>query len=229
MLSSGERCKKYAQKYGLCRKQVNYNIDDIVQNWLEGEVIQESQGPEEVKRKLVAIRTGVLSSPNYMEVEFDFERTSDDDVEHCCYLATQRTTWTEETTMEGGLETEESETFTDSFNGLLVPDGGSVGTNKSVHYHQRSGTPPSKGYSCHGCNDLVPLEDSFSERFDQWKICSIMNKSVHYHHRPGKSPSKGYSCHGCDKQDSCMVMIEGAHYHHRSGIPPSNEKPPSKG
>jgi hypothetical protein len=128
-----------------------------------------------------------------------------------------------------GLEMEESETFTDSFNGLSVPDGGLVGTNESVHYHQRSGTPHSKGYSCHGCNDLVPLEDSFSGCFDQAKICSVMNKSVHYHHRPGKSPSKGYSCHGCGKQDSCTVMIEGAHYHHRSGIPPSNEKPPSKG
>ncbi len=49
LLSSGERCKKYAQKYGLCRKHVNYNIEDIVQNWLEGEVIQESQGWEEGK------------------------------------------------------------------------------------------------------------------------------------------------------------------------------------
>jgi hypothetical protein len=163
-----------------------------------------------------------------MEVEFDLERTSDDDVEHRCYPTTQTTTWTEEIIIEGGLETEESEMFTDSFNGFSIPDGGLVGMNDSVHYHQRSGTPPSKGYSCHGRNDLVPLEDSFCGHFDQGKICSIMNKSVHYHHRPGKSPCKGYSCHGCDKQDSCMVMIKGAHYHHRSGIPPSDEKPPSK-
>ncbi len=164
-----------------------------------------------------------------MEVKFNLERTSDNNVECCCYPTTQTTTWTEEIIMEGGLEMEESETFTDSFNGLSVPDGRLVGTNESVHYRQRSRTPHSKGYSCHRCNDLVPLEDSFSGCFDQGKICSVMNKSVHYHHRPGKSPSKGYSCHGCGKQDSCTVMIKGAHYHHRSGIPPSNEKPPSKG
>ncbi len=226
MLSSGERCEKYAQKYGLWRKYINYNIDKIVQNPLEGEVIQESQGPEEGKRKSVAIRAGVPLSPNYMEVDFDLERTSDSNVEHCCYPTTQTTTWTEEIIMEGGLEMEESETFTDSFNGLSVPDGGLVVTNKSVHYHQRSGTPLYEGYSCHGRNDLVPLKDSFSVRFDQGKICSIMNKSVHYHRRPGKSPSKGYCYHGCDKHNSFMVIIEGAHYHHRSGIPPSNEKPP---
>jgi hypothetical protein len=49
LFSSGERCKKYAQKYGLFRKQVNSNIDDIIQNPLECEVIHESQGPEEGK------------------------------------------------------------------------------------------------------------------------------------------------------------------------------------
>ena len=122
LLSSGERCKKYAQKYGLCRKHVNYNIDDIVQNPLEGEVIQESQGPEEGKQKLVAIRAGVLLSPDYMEVDFNLERMSDNYVEHCCY-STQTTTWTEEIIMEGGLETEESEAFTDSFNGFQFQMG----------------------------------------------------------------------------------------------------------
>jgi hypothetical protein len=125
-----------------------------------------------------------------MEVDFDLERTSDDEVEHCCYPRMQTTTWTEEIIMDGGLETEESETFTDSFNGLSVPDGGLVITNESVHYHQRSGTSPSKGYSNHGRNNLVPLEDSFSGCFDQGKICLVMNKSVRYHRRPGKSPSK---------------------------------------
>ncbi len=170
MLSSGERCKKYAQKYGLCKKHVNYNIDNIVQNPLEGEVIQESQGPEEGKQKLVAIRAGVLLSPNYMEVDFDLEKRSDDDVEHRCYPTMQTMTWTEEIIMEGGLETEEIETFIESFTGLSVPDGGLVITNESVHYHQRSGTPHSEGYSCHGCNDLVPLEDSFSGCFDQGKF-----------------------------------------------------------
>jgi hypothetical protein len=154
LLSPGERCKKYAQKYGLCRKHVNYNIDDIVQNPLEDEVIQESQGPEEGKQKLVAVRAGVLLSPNYMEVDFNLERTPDDNVEHHCYPTTQTTTWTEEIIMEGGLEMEESEMFKDSFNGLSVLDGGLVITNKSVHYHQRSGTPPSEGYSCHGRDDL---------------------------------------------------------------------------
>ncbi len=140
-----------------------------------------------------------------MEVDFNLERMSDDDVEHHCYPTTQLRTWTEEIIMEGGLEMEESKTFTDSFNGLSVPDGG-LG-------NQRSETPPSKGYSCHGRNDLVPLEDSFSGCFDQGKICSVMNESVHYHRRPGKYPSEGYSCHGCDKHDSCTVIIKGAHYH----------------
>ncbi len=94
---------------------------------------------------MVAVRAGVLLSPDCMEVDFDLERTSDDDVEDCCYPTTQTTTWTEEIIMEGGLETEESEMFTDSFNGLSVPDGGLVVTNESVHYHHRSGTPPSEG------------------------------------------------------------------------------------
>jgi hypothetical protein len=111
LLSSGERCKKYTQKYGLCRKYVNYNIDDIVQNPLEGEVIQESQGPEEGKRKSVAIRAGVLLSPDYMEVDFDLERTPDNDVEHRCYPTMQTMMWTEAIIMEGGLETEESKSF----------------------------------------------------------------------------------------------------------------------
>ncbi len=79
-------------------------------------MIQESQGPEEEKRKSVAVRAGVLLSPNYMEADFNLERTSDNDVEHCCYPTMQTTTWTEEIIMEGGLEMEESETFTDSFN-----------------------------------------------------------------------------------------------------------------
>ncbi len=164
---------------------------------------------------MVAVRAGVFLSLDYMEVDFDLEKTSDNDVEHCCYPTTQTTMWTEEIIMEGGLEMGESETFTDSFKGLSVPDGGLVVTNKSVHYHQRSGTPPSKGYSCHGRNNLVPLEDSFYGCFDQGGICSVMNESVHYYRRPGKSPSEGYSCHGCDKQDSCMVIIKSAHYHHR--------------
>jgi hypothetical protein len=123
LLSSGERCKQYAQKYGLCRKYVNYNINNIVQNPLEGEVIQESQGPEEGKRKLVAVRAGVLLSPNYMEVEFNLERTSDSYVECRCYPTMQRTMWTEEIIMEGGLEIEESEAFTDSFNGFQFQMG----------------------------------------------------------------------------------------------------------
>ncbi len=79
-------------------------------------MIQVSQGLEEGKQKLVAIRAGVLLSPNYMEVNFDLDIMSDGDVEHRCYPTTQMTTWTEETIMEGGLETEESETFIDSFN-----------------------------------------------------------------------------------------------------------------
>jgi hypothetical protein len=82
-------------------------------------VIQKSQGPEEGKRKLVAVRAGVFSSPDYMKVELDLERTSDNNVERCCYPTTQTTTWTEEIIMEGGLEAEESETFTDSFNDSL--------------------------------------------------------------------------------------------------------------
>ncbi len=72
---------------------------------------------------MVAIRAGVLLSSKYMEVEFDLERTSDDDVERCCYLTTQTTTWTEEIIIEGGLETEESEMFTDSFNGFQFQMG----------------------------------------------------------------------------------------------------------
>ncbi len=84
-------------------------------------MIQESQGPEEGKQKLVAIRAGVLLSPDYMEVDFDLERTSDDNVEH--------TTWTEEIIMEGGLETHESETFKDSFNRLSVTRWG-IGCHK---------------------------------------------------------------------------------------------------
>ncbi len=36
-------------------------------------MIQESQGPEEGKQKLVAVRAGVLLSPNYMEVDFNLE------------------------------------------------------------------------------------------------------------------------------------------------------------
>ncbi len=178
---------------------------------------------------MVAIRARVFLSPDYVKVDFDLEWTSDDDVEHHCYPTTQTTMWTEEIMMEWGLETEESETFTDSFNGLSVPDGGLVVTNESFYYHQRSRTPPFEGYSCQGRNNLVPLEDFFSGRFDQGKICSVMNKSAHYHRRPGKSPFKGYSCQGYDKHNSCMVIIEGAHYHHRSGIPPSDEKPPYEG
>jgi hypothetical protein len=42
-----------------------------------------------------------------MEVDFDLERTSDDDVEHCCYPTMQTATWTEKIIMEGGRETEE--------------------------------------------------------------------------------------------------------------------------
>ncbi len=132
-------------------------------------MIQESQGPEEGKQKSVAVRAGVLLSLDYMEVDFNLERMSDNDVEHCCYPTMQTTTWTEETIMEGGLETEESELFTDSFNKLSVPDGGLVITNKSVHYHQRSGNPSSEGYSCHGHNNLVTLEDSLSGCLGQQK------------------------------------------------------------
>ncbi len=161
MLSAGERCKKYAQKYGLCRKHVNYNIGDIVQNLLEGEVIQESQGPEGGKRKLVAIRAGVLLSPDYMEVDFDLERTSDNDVEHCCYPTTQTTMWTEEIIMEGGLETEESETFTDSFNGLSVPDGGLVIMNESVDKDDITGDY----WHCNICGRYYAKLDSTQHEF----------------------------------------------------------------
>ncbi len=76
-------------------------------------MIQESQEPEEGKQKLVAVRAGVLLSPDYMEVDFDLERTSDGDIEHRCYPTMQMMTWSEEIVMEGGLEMEESETCTD--------------------------------------------------------------------------------------------------------------------
>jgi hypothetical protein len=96
-----------------------------------------------------------------MEVDFDLELTSDDNVEHHCYPTTQTTTWTEEIIIEGGLETEESEMFTDSFNRLSVPDGGLVVTNKSVNKDDITGDY----WHCNICGRYYAKLDSTQHEF----------------------------------------------------------------
>ncbi len=82
MTSPGERSKKYAQKYGLCRRHVNYNTEDVVQILLEGGVIQKTIEPEELTEKsVVAVKTSIAMSANDMDVNFDLETMIDINVE----------------------------------------------------------------------------------------------------------------------------------------------------
>jgi hypothetical protein len=96
-----------------------------------------------------------------MEVDFDLERTSDNNVEHCSHPTTQTTTWTEEIILKGGLETEKSETFTDSFNGPSVPDGGLDVTNKSVNKDDITGDY----WHCNICGRYYTKLDSTQHEF----------------------------------------------------------------
>jgi hypothetical protein len=82
MTSPGERCKNYAQKYGLCRRHVNYNTEDVVQILLEGGVIQKTIEPEEpTEKSVVAVKSSIVTSANDMDVNFDLETMIDINVE----------------------------------------------------------------------------------------------------------------------------------------------------
>ncbi len=224
MTSPGERCKNYAQKYGLCRRLVNHNMEDVVQILLESGVIQKTIEPEEpTEKSVVAVESSFATSANDMDVNFDLETMIDINVEQRTYKPMQTTAYTR---MKGGLDTNGTE------------DKICAVTNKSVHYRLRSGEPPSEGESCHGRDAQVCLLDSVSECCfpsedysfhgnnnlillencgDKPSICSeegdkncaIANESVHYRLRSGGSPSKGESCHSRDTQR--VVSLQQQH------------------
>ena len=84
--------------------------------------------------------------------------------------------WEDDSMVGDGWDVDDDACSTDSFSGFSDPGGQFAITNKSVHYHHRSGSHLlSDRYSCQGCVEQVELNGKLSQSVS---VCQFYHSSM---------------------------------------------------